>query len=253
MTAPRSADLLVGVILVPPAALTATLACGGLLSAEPVAMAFGALFGAASLGIGCGAYRQIRSGLEAARDASATATALQHEAATGTLGHARARWDVDAASWERFWSVERRDRVAEGFGLWLGMTVLGGGMLALSREVSLAGAISFTAVFGAGLAALWFLWVTRASRATRRLVEVSDTTLYLGRMAHVFRSDRHRLEGARLLRDREPAALELTVSWPTRNGTQTEQIRAPVPPHRLDEVDALVAELLAHAGHDPDA
>jgi hypothetical protein len=247
MTAPRSADLLVGAILVLPALLTSTLACGGLLSGEPVAMAFGALFGAAALGIGHGAYRQLRSGLEGARAESADQRTRQREAAAGTLGHTRARWEVDAASWQRFWSAERRDRVAEAFGVWLGMTALGGGSLALSREVSLAGAITFAAVFGAGLAALWFFWVTRGSRATVRLVEVSDTTLHLGGIAHVFRSDRIRLEGVRVLRDREPAALELTVSWPTRNGKRTEEIRAPVPADRLFEAEALSAALMSEA------
>jgi hypothetical protein len=118
--------------------------------------------------------------------------------------------------------------------------------LALVSERGVGGwvAVAFAAIFGVGFAGLWLVWVTRGALGSARRVEITDDTVHIGGIAHVFRSDRHTLEGARIRREPAPPVLELVVSWPTRGGKVTEEIRVPIPADRVDEAEALARDLI---------
>jgi hypothetical protein len=243
VTAPRSLDVVVGAVLAGPAVVTAILACGGLASADPVGMAFGGAMALGSLGIGWGAVQHLRSGIAGVRAENASRLTRQREAARGEVGHTLVRYEVDPDTWRRFWRTERLDRAAEAVGIALGLGAFGGLALASARAIGPCDAIGFASAFGIGFSALWLVWVTRGGLTASRRVEVVDDTIHIGGVAHRYRSDRHTFLGARILRDRDPPALELSVSWPTRGGTVTEEIRAPIPADRLDEVEAVLGSL----------
>jgi hypothetical protein len=219
--------------------------CGGVSEREPIALAFGAGMGGGALLIGGSGLAAVRRGWLAAREESREAAETRALVTIGAVGEGSpvyGRWEVSAEDWTAFWALERSDRRWEAVGIALGFLVIGGVVL-----VPAAGpfGFAFAGGFGVLLATLWWLWVTRGRGARVREVVIGPRSLSLGGVVHVYRSDLHRFEDAKVIDGREPPALEIQVSWNTRRGRRTEEIRVPVPRDRVDEARAIVVRLRA--------
>lgn len=247
MTAPRSAQGLVGLLLFGLGLVIAPLGCGGLLSGVPVAMGFGLMFAVSSALL-------LHSGVEGIREGAAAATAeraqrarleVEDRATTGLVvvdpeGELLAAWQVDQATWERFCRADLGERLPVAFGLALGVAVLGGALLVAQAPVVLA--FGFAAVFGAGLAGLWLAWVTRARWQRSPRVRVADDAVLVGTVRHTLRSDMHRLDKV-WLEEGDPAVLVFLVSWSTREGRSSDEVRVPVPEAYRADAQAVIAQM----------
>ena len=142
-------------------------------------------------------------------------------------------WEVDDATWWRFWVTEARNAPFGTIAKWWPAVVV----------VWLAGGCCLGVVGVAAGVAARVLWHVRGALAVGRTVELRGDTLYIGGLPHTVRGGGQLLFVATVDRLRDPAALELVISQPGGAGT-SETLRAPVPADRLKDADVLVAWLL---------
>ncbi len=144
-------------------------------------------------------------------------------------------WDVDHATWARFWRREWRWRVGEAVVIGVGGTLIGAAWV---------GDPYFAAMYSVGIGVVRLVWVTRGSLTARRRVALRGNRLVIGGMPHVVRSDRIRLVSAGLVDEGELLVLEIRLRWPTRHGEMNEEVRVPVPRSERHHAELLVSWLL---------
>lgn len=154
-------------------------------------------------------------------------------------------WDVDGATWRRFWWAElRAEALREGARMW--PALLGGALVAIplwsgSGRGRLWGAVSFFAI----VYVLSVLSGVRLALAPGRRVQLHEGALYVGGVAHRLpRSPRGLV--AEVIPGPGPATLLLTTTG--ANPRQTPPVRVPVPADRIADAEALAAALTARVG-----
>lgn len=157
-----------------------------------------------------------------------------------------AHWFFSKEEWNTFFEEERKDIKLNSWILGILLSLLGGVVLAFSREASWALALSISSVVGAIIGFLNFKLKTQTITATNlQTVEViigSDTVVLAGKLI-VLHDDNKWLVKVSKNEELSMPILEFTYCWNTRKGVSKDTFRIPIKSDKLNEVPNLIAEI----------
>lgn len=162
-----------------------------------------------------------------------------------------AHWTYEPAEWSAYTQREVRDRTAEGWGLFIGVVLLGTVVVwqeARSWPLSFAIALGFGAVIGG---AKWLMAKSAHAQNTatpRGEVVISPTAILMNGNYQVIQDHHFRFRSAHVQEDVQPKLLVIGIEWPTRGGVVTEDYRIPIPAGREGEAHGVVRALEALRG-----
>jgi len=155
-----------------------------------------------------------------------------------------AHWQYSAQEWMRFVSVDFMEEKKTRKNLYLLVTAVSvavGIMLILVvQELIILPIIAGILVIVAIPAFLVPRYRYRKLQHSEAEVLITGEAVIVGKMFHLWKGLRARLELVSLETNTDPAILSFQYSMPTRNGRQTEIARVPVPAGKLREAGEIV-------------
>lgn len=207
-------------------------------------------------GMAFGGVLMVVGGIQMFRDGRSDRTKQQEVSAAAKEGHAHAaipdvlaEWPLDARTWNAFTINEKKYRNRDNIWFFVAFIFLGTLTLMLSRDSTFLLALSIAAVIGL------ITVIARRTVALQKLqvpsemprsVVVGRRHIILNGKLYPINADRMTTRKGRLIRDGEPAILELTLYWPTRNGETFDELRIPVPPDAIAQAEYVITQLFPH-------
>ena len=158
-----------------------------------------------------------------------------------------AHWHYEPGEWQRYAGAEfERERTEKRSLFWLVMAitvVIGGACLIFDPEAGkwvalvLIGMLAILAVLAFGVPHLEY----RRNRRSTGEALISSDGIYLNGRLHLWSRLGSRLVGVALV-EGDPAAIEFTIAYPSRTGTQEDVVWVPIPRGQ----DAVAREVIAH-------